>query len=1143
MQNNTNQTSWLDRPLSSILPALTPETLLFLLILLLATFSRLYNLGVRAVSHDETSHIFYSWQYAHGLGYQHTPTTHGPLQFHLVALSFLLFGDNEFTARLPHAIASILTILLLWNWRRYLGRAGTLVAAGLMLISPYMLSYGRYARNEAFVALLGVLTLYSILRYFELGKNRYLYLLVLATALHFTAKETAFIYTAQALIYLAFFLVLRIARKSWTRPILLKAFLAMLAIGILIFGAGIGISIFNRSQPASDALQTVAPSIPGQTIAADAAAGRLPPFTLIVAIGLLAFLVAVILLILGYGWENLRRERAFDMLVLLGTFVLPQLAPFVANAFGWNPLDYAFTWPGWNLAAIWAQVPARTAAVLLVLAILSVILGLLWDKKRWLISAALFWVPYTLLYTSLLTNWQGFFTGVVGSLGYWLAQQGVQRGGQPWYYYTFIQIPLYEFLPAIGVLLAAWYGFRRREPAPLPRTEEISPLRADDNHLPSSRIVFSLLLWWWGSSLVAFSLAGEKMPWLTVHIALPMILLAGWGFGQLFERFDWSHARGHHLLPATLLIALLITSLARCLILAAGMNAPFQGKTLDQLTATGSFLFSAALCLGSLASLAYLLKDWQSKNTLRLTGLVLLGLLAGLTIRTSIRAAFQHPNEASEYMVYAHAASGVTDLMDQVSLISSRIYGETNIPIAFDRTEPDAGVGWPFIWYLRYYPHAKEFSQVSSDLLNFPVVIADQRNADSVAGILGADYTRSDYIRLVWPNQDYFALTWGRIKAALTDPRMRSALLAIWLNRDFTEYGLATGETSLTAANWQPSDRMSLFVRSDVLDQIWDFPSSPHTTVRTDPYADGQLTLASDLVIGTAGNSNGQFNHPHGLAIAPDGSLFVADTDNNRIQHFSPEGQFLNAWGVFGDISTGADNAPIGTFNQPWAVAVSPDGRWVYVADTWNHRIQKFSSSGEPMAMWGVGNYDPASTNSMGLWGPRGIVVDPQNRVFVADTGNKRVLVYDSDGGFLFQIGTGGMEVGQFEEPVGLALDAQDNLYVADTWNQRIQVFSPSTDGFGYSPAYQWDVSAWYGEALDNKPYLAVSPAGQIYITDPSSFRVIEFDASGTFVQAWGDYGDGAGNFGLPSGIAVDSQGRVWVSDPVNDRILHFQIP
>ncbi|MCJ7724135.1 MAG: glycosyltransferase family 39 protein, partial [Anaerolineales bacterium] len=86
-----------------------------------------------------------------------------------------------------------------------MGKAGTLFAAFLMLISPFMLFYGRYVRNEVYCGLFGILLLYSILRYLESGKKRYLYLLTTALVLNFTAKETAYIYTAQALLFLAIY--------------------------------------------------------------------------------------------------------------------------------------------------------------------------------------------------------------------------------------------------------------------------------------------------------------------------------------------------------------------------------------------------------------------------------------------------------------------------------------------------------------------------------------------------------------------------------------------------------------------------------------------------------------------------------------------------------------------------------------------------------------------------------------------------------------------------------------------------------------------------------------------------------------------------------------------------------------------------
>ena len=167
-----NNRPWLDRPLFSGVPNLSIEVFIFGLIVALTIFSRVYNLGERVMSHDESLHVYFSWLFSQGQGYQHSPMMHGPLQFHLLALTYFLFGDSDFTARLPHALASILTVIMLWKWRRFLGRGGTLVAAGLMLISPFMLYYGRYARNEALAALFGVLTLYAILRFLESGQKR-----------------------------------------------------------------------------------------------------------------------------------------------------------------------------------------------------------------------------------------------------------------------------------------------------------------------------------------------------------------------------------------------------------------------------------------------------------------------------------------------------------------------------------------------------------------------------------------------------------------------------------------------------------------------------------------------------------------------------------------------------------------------------------------------------------------------------------------------------------------------------------------------------------------------------------------------------------------------------------------------------------
>jgi len=1163
MSDIPEKPSWLDRPIFSFFQALTGELLIFIVIILLAIITRLYDLGARVMSHDENLHIYFSWLFSTGKGYQHTPLMHGPLQFHLLALTYLLIGASDFTARFPHAIASILTILLLWNWRRYLGRAGVLLAASFTLISPFMLYYGRYARNEPFIGLFFVIMLYAILRYLESGKRRFLILLTIATALHFTAKETAFIYTAQALLFLAVYLINRIIRVPWKNNAILNSFIIALSIGVLVAGSALGLTIFNRIQITTDASQTAAPIIPGQILGASTSlSGQLPSVSTLLIIAGSAFLLSIILLIVGYGWKNLCRERSFDMLILLGTFVLPQLAAIPVTALGWNPLEYQFKWPGWNASALWAQAPVRTAIVFLVLWILSIVIGFLWNKKHWFVYGAIFWGIYIIFYTSVFTNWQGFFTGSVGSLGYWLQQQGVHRGDQPWYYYLLIQLPLYEFLPALGIWLAAYFGFRRRSPAPLLTTEipypsaaikgtlvsDFEPTQAVETSLVSEgNHAFSLLLWWSLSSLLAFTLAGEKMPWLTVHITLPMILLTGWGLGQVIERVNWHEFRNRRGVLISILLVVFFFSLAGAVALAFGAHPPFQGKALEQLAATGAFFLSAGITLASAGGLYYLFSGWQYHDVIRIVVLVFFAILAMLTGRTAIRAAFTNANNATEYLVYAHGANGIKGVMDQVGRISSRIAGEHNLQIAYDNNLPNQGVSWSFKWYLRDYPNAFSFDKPGDSLRDIPVIIVDQQNFENIKSIVGNNYYRIDYIRMVWPNQDYFALTWSRMKYALTNPALRDAIFQIWLNRDYSEYARVTGESGLSLSDWQPSAKMQLFIRKDIASQMWEYSIFQTTPLEADPYEKGSISLPADQVFGTMSSGSSQLNAPRGLIVAPDGSIYVADSRDNRIEHFSAAGNSIQ---TFGTTSPGCPYATIppkyvliGTFCEPWGVAISPDGQWIYVADTWNHRIQKLTADGTPVKTWGTPNYDPVSSGPYGLWGPRGIAVDSQGHVLVADTGNKRIAIYDSEGNFLSQFGGVGTNAGQFDEPVGLAIGAQGNLYVADTWNQRIQVFIPNTDKTVYTPSIQWDVAAWSSQSLDNKPYLAVDKDGHIFATDPDAFRVLEFTTGGEFIHAWGGYGTASMNFGLPSGIGVDSQGRVWVSDAANDRLMRFTLP
>ena len=182
----------------------------------------------------------------------------------------------------------------------------------------------------------------------------------------------------------------------------------------------------------------------------------------------------------------------------------------------------------------------------------SVVIGWFWRPRQWLVCAGLFAAIFVLFYSTFFTNGQGVATGAVGSLGYWLSQQGVERGGQPWYYFAFLQMPIYEFLPIVASLAAIVIGFARHlwssrpgspYESPLPDAEE--PENLDETETVAADLpalqptpTLALFVFWGITSLLAFSLAGEKMPWLTLHIALPTILAASFGLGYIFHTFD-----------------------------------------------------------------------------------------------------------------------------------------------------------------------------------------------------------------------------------------------------------------------------------------------------------------------------------------------------------------------------------------------------------------------------------------------------------------------------------------------------------------------------------------------------------------------------------------------------------------------------
>lgn len=1149
MESN-QKSSWLDRPVLPLIKKFNYETLIIILLLVLAVFSRFYDLGVRTMAHDEVNHVVPSFDLYSGRGFAHDPVTHGTFQMHVVALTYFILGDNDFTSRVPAAVFSIAAIVfVIFGFRKYLGRNGALIAGFLFLISPFMLYYGRYTRNEGFIELFGVVQLYAMLRYLDKGDRLSLYLLTGSIALHSVTKETSFIYTAQSLIFLGLILVIALFRTRWkpqTRPVnLILSFVGC------IFGFGssfLGAMMIKKAAAAATG------------VSASPAAWYLTPISKIdmspiqlgtlaaLLIGLALLVITLIQLKKSIAEESQSTHRILDMVILVGSLVLPLLVAFPETMIGWNPLDYS------DIGKV------RTLITLVLVGTAAITLGLLWNAILWLKHAAMFYGIFTVFFTTFFTNGNGFFTGLVGSLGYWLSQQGVQRGSQPLYYYALIQIPFYEYLAAAGVVLGLYFAIRywrfstRSDHSPAGQISDAEalqtailqnpvdqPLSAQEEKQEKLVIiapkipVFGLLLFWSVTSLIAYSIAGEKMPWLTVHIALPMLLAAGWGLGFLVDSTPWKKITGWRQIIGVLLIPVLLFSLGGMLG-GLGSNPPFQGNTLEQLQATSTFLFSLIALAACSIGITYCFIHVPLNRIFRLLVTVCFVFLAILTIRTSIRANFIDYENGKEFLYYAHAPDGPKEVLKMVEEISRRTTKGLDVDVAYDNETL-----YPYWWYFRDYPNRYYYAdKPTRELANYSIVIAGEANYSKVEPILGDKYISFEFLRMVWPMMDYYNLSVGKVRNAIVNPDMRQALFNIWFNRDYSLYAQITNNSGLTPETWSPSNKMKVYIRKDIAAQIWNLgiiPEEKESEITIDPYAEKTIQLMPDATIGYAGAQPGQFSAPRGMAMAPDGTIYVADSRNHRIEHFALDGTLLKAWGTYANITEG--NAPEGTFNEPWGVAVAPDGT-IFVTDTWNYRIQKFTADGQFLNMWGYFGQD-GSANA--LYGPRGIVIDQDGKVFVTDTGNKRVVVYDLEGNYITEFGGLGSELGQFDEPVGIAVAPDGKVFIADTWNQRIQIFAPDLAGTQYYAVVSWKIDGWNSTSTENKPFTAVDAAGHVFVTDPEKYRVLEFDTDGTFLRAWGQYSPGTDGFGLPCGILVDAKGGIWVSDSANNTLLHFTLP
>jgi len=281
-------------------------------------------------------------------------------------------------------------------------------------------------------------------------------------------------------------------------------------------------------------------------------------------------------------------------------------------------------------------------------------------------------------------------------------------------------------------------------------------------------------------------------------------------------------------------------------------------------------------------------------------------------------------------------------------------------------------------------------------------------------------------------------------------------------------------------------------------------------------------TLSQLFAFGSTGSGPGLFIRPTDITIDLEGFLYVCDTGNNRIQKFSKDGEYLAEFGAFGE--------EVDRLAYPTALATS--GVFLFVADERNERVVQYSR-------FGTFSGTLLESNSVGRFFPTGIAISKGGEVFVTDREGDRVIVTDLTGKVRRIFGKGGGRAGDFLDPTGIALGGDGLVYVSDTGNGRIQILDP----FG-GPVRVITSS------LSQPRGISIDRGGNLFVTDLDEIKI--FDRMGNPLLVLHEGEDGAkapplqkiseGNLQSPTGIFITREDRLYICDTGNDRVVVYQL-
>jgi len=600
---------------------------------------------------------------------------------------------------------------------------------------------------------------------------------------------------------------------------------------------------------------------------------------------------------------------------------------------------------------------------------------------------------------------------------------------------------------------------------------------------PRSLLV-NLFLWWTVTTWGLYTFAGEKMPWLTLHILLPTMVLAALYIGHLF-----------HAAPR----------LSKKWLITAGLLA---------VTALVSVRSAVALAYVDGANPTEMLVYTQTAQDVPAVSKVIQRIpLMPITTGAQERVWVDN-NDTWPWAWYLHGepySIGTSEA--DASLAAQQRYpviflsSENHVAMAGDGKLASFANYTGYEFKLRWW---------------FPEEGYRAWETTGVKGFLAQAVQPSSWGSIVnwWATRTPFAQTdftsWANVYPFYV--YVRTDLVKPYVTKYVGHGWDAAHQRAVQAA----SGVAQAPLQNDVAAALTR-PVAPRLTITGATLA-RPLGAMRDMAVDAAGN------------------IYVADAGAQRVVKFDRAGRYVTAWGApgtgpgqFSTLYAGVD---------PAGIVVGHNGD-IYVSD-WT-RIQEFTPAGAFVRQFGAGNQGKAVTASS-FYGPRQIAVAPNGNLYIADTGNKRIQVYSPTGTHLFNIGTGAQVAaqmtapGSFDEPSGVAVDNKGIVYVADYWNKRVQRFTLNGTYLSTYPVAGW-VAQDYQE-----PYLAVDNKGHLFATDAPAINqhvnhVLELDATtGATIRALGSGAVGtAGALTQPSGVAVGPDGALYIADPGAVKLLKIQ--